>query len=216
MHELIDIKQNILLVARERGKIVDRRETHNIFLDTGGDWLANLCSYATLPSLGVAPTHPGDAAEYHRVRYIGFGIGGTAQTAPSYLFAAAPFDAHPWDNHTFTQTDDDPEVYALESPVPVKATANPSPNDYQWLGQIVAPPDKPATRQVRYSRLFTAVELTFGGAAVMPLSEVGLFTNAAAYDLEPSSSGPMIAYDTFSTLNKTNAIEIEIEWTFRF
>lgn len=214
--EDIVIKQNLKLTARERGKIVERREGHNIFVNVGREWLSKIVSYDSLPSVGVAPSHPASAAEYHRIRYIGFGIGGDAQTAPAALFTAAPFNAYPWDDHTFTQTDSDPTVYALESPVPITSTGSSFPNDYQWVGQVVAPPEYPQPGHVRYSRIFVEAELTFGGAPLMPVSEVALFTNAAAYNLKPEGSGPVIAYDTFNTLNKTNAIAIEIEWTLKF
>jgi hypothetical protein len=216
MRSIIEVKQNLKLVARERGKIVARREGHNIFLNVGMDWLALIVSYQTLPAIGVAPTHPNDAYEYHRIRYMGFGIGGSRQTAPSALFTASPFDAYPWNDHTFVQGDDDPTVYALESPVPVLATGGAYPNDYQWFGQVGAPPELPSTGQVKYSRIFTETDLTFGLASLIPLSEIGLFTNAAVYNAKPEASGAMVAYDTFNTLNKTNAIAIEIEWTLKF
>lgn len=216
MLSTIEIKQNVKLVARERGKIIARREGHNIFVNAGRDWLRDLIHYVSLPALGVSPTHPDDAGAYHRIRYMAFGIGGNRQTAPSSLFTAVPFTAYPWDDHTFTQSDDDPTVYALESPVPVGSTGGAFPNDYQWMGQVTAPPDLPGTGQVRFTRIFTETELTFGSAPLMPLSEVGLFTNAAVYNIKPTAVGAMVAYDTFNTLNKTNAIAIELEWTIKF
>jgi hypothetical protein len=213
MLSTIEVKSNMKLTARERGKIVARREGHNIFLNVGREWLSKLCSYAVLPSVGVAPTHPDNAAEYHRIRYIGFGIGGNRQIAPASLFTNPPLDAF---SATFTQGDDDLTVYRLETPVPITTTVGAPPYDQQWLGQVVAPPTYPNVGHVRYSRLFTELELTFGSYALMPLSEIGLFTNAHRYDEEPTTSGSMVAYDTFNTLSKTNAIAIEIEWTLRF
>ncbi len=214
LSDRIEVKSNVRIVARERGKIQAVRETHNIFLDVGREWLAYLCSYATLPAVGVAPNHLTDPAELNRVRYMGLGIGSTAQMFPAALFSAPPLDTY--GPFTFAQTETDATVSALENPIALGLTGNPAPNDYAWLGQLATPPDYPNTGQVRYSRIFTAAEVNFGAFAMVPVSEVGLFTNAAAYDLKPTGSGAMIAYNTFSPIAKTNAIDLEILWTFRF
>ena len=40
-----EVRQNLKITARERGKIVDRREGHNIWLNTGRDRARNLRLY---------------------------------------------------------------------------------------------------------------------------------------------------------------------------
>ena len=47
----------------------------------------------------------------------------------------------------------------------------------------------------------------------VPLSEVGLLTAAA----DPGNyANTLVAYDTFDTISKTSAFDIEVEWTIRF
>lgn len=208
----IQVKQNVLIIARERGKIVRREQGHNIFLNVGREWISKVISYDTLPAIGVAAAET-DAAESNRIRYFGFGIGSTAQVYPAATFTTPPLDV--W-GATFTQTNIDPEVYKLETPVPISATVDPFPNDYIWMAQVVAPPDRPTTGAVRFSRILTQTEISFGSFALVPLSEIGLFTEAASYNTKPTGSGPMVAYETFSSIPKSPAVEIEIQWMFRF
>ena len=71
--EDIQVKQNLHLVARERGKIVARRDGHNIFVDLGREWLSRLIAYQSYS--------PDVYQRDDRVRYMGFGIGGNRQLA---------------------------------------------------------------------------------------------------------------------------------------
>lgn len=208
----IEVKSNVRLVARERGKIIAVREAHNIFLDVGREWMTRLTSYATLPAAGVAPGVD-DPAENYRLRYMGFGIGSTSQIFPSGLFTAAPLDDY---GATFEQSGDDPEVFRLETPVAIGATVDPAPNDRIWLGQLATPPTYPAVGQVRYSRILTAGEVTYGPFAMVPISEVALFTAAAAYNVMPVDAGAMVFYHSFTPMPKTNAADIEVLWTLRY
>ncbi len=71
----IQINLNLNLTMRERGKIVARREGHNIFLNAGRAWISRLISYATFSPLV--------AEDDDRIRYMGLGIGGSRQLAPA-------------------------------------------------------------------------------------------------------------------------------------
>jgi hypothetical protein len=64
-----------------------------------------------------------------------------------------------------------------------------------------------------YRRLFLSYELNYNPYTVAPVSEVGLFTNAAN-PLLPHNV--MLAYDTFETIAKTDAVELEVAWTISF
>ena len=106
-------------------------------------------------------------------------------------------------------------VTVLERPIRVSGTSTPSPYDAAdvWLGQIQAPATFPAFNQVVYRRLFMSYELNYNPYTVAPVSEVGLFTNAAN-PLLPHNT--MLAYDTFETIAKTDAVELEVAWTISF
>jgi hypothetical protein len=61
--------------------------------------------------------------------------------------------------------------------------------------------------------VFTQVEISFGPFVSVPLSEVMLFTEAADPENYQNTG---VAYDTFDTLSKTTAFEIETVWTIKF
>lgn len=203
-HATVEVKNNLIITARERGKLVTKREGHNIWLNLGREYMAQLMSYSLMSPLTTVRDD--------RIRYMGMGIGGTRQLIPSVANNATFVAAYPGTN---LQTDDNPSVTVLERPIRVSGTSTPSPYDAAdvWLGQIQAPASFPAYNQVVYRRLFLSYELNYNPYTVAPVSEVGLFTNAAN-PLLPHNV--MLAYDTFETIAKTDAVELEVAWTISF
>ncbi len=200
----VDVKINLRMEMRERGKLVERRDGHNIWLDLGREYLAQLIAYQSM-----TPLTP---YRNDRIRYIGLGIGGTRQIAPTIVSQPPLSTDYPGTNN---QTDQDPEVTRLERPVRVTGSSTPFPynaNDV-WLGQVQAPPEFPASNKVTFKRTFGNLEVSYPPYQVVPLSEVGLFTSNANPRV-PNST--MVAYDTFETLAKTDAFELEIAWTIIF
>lgn len=200
----IEVKYNLELTMRERGKIVDRRQVHNIFLDLGREWLAQLISFQSLS--------PDTPFRNDRIRYMGFGIGGSRQLA---LSAANSPPVSPPYTGTNVQTDVDVLVSTLERPVRVSgsSTAYPGVAGDSWLGAIGSADPLTVPTQVTFRRLFTQTEISYGPFTSVPLSEVGLFTSAA----DPTNyQNTAVAYDTFDTISKTTAFELEVVWTIRF
>lgn len=204
MQETVEVRQNLNLTMRERGKIVGRREGHNIWLDLGREYLSQLMSYSS-----YTPLTP---VRDDRIRYMGLGIGGTRQLIPSVANAAPLGTSYPGTN---AQTDEDPLVTRLERPVRVTggSTVPPYAVGDAWLGQIVAPADFSIPNQVTYRRLFSQVEVSYNPYLTVPLSEVMLFTNASAVNVYNNTG---VAYDTYDALSKTYAFELEIVWTIKF
>lgn len=207
--ETLQVRSNLILIARERGKIVARREGHNIWLDLGREYLASLICYA-----GYSPL---TTERDDRVRYMGLGIGGTRQVAPNVANSPPMASAYPGAN---AQLDTDPTVVRLERPVRISGstTSYPGQGSDVWLGQVQAPVLHPTNAQGTitqsvFKRLFGQLEVSYSTFLSVPLSEVGLFTNAANPLIYNNTA---IAYDTFDTLSKTDAFELEIDWTVRF
>ena len=204
--ETVEVKSNLRLVMRERGKLVQKREGHNIFLNTGREWLAQLIAYATFTPLTTIRDD--------RVRYMGLGIGGNRQLQLATL-SAPVVTAYPGTN---VQTDTNPNVTQLERPVRIAGGSLPYPGAVgdQWLGQVGAPPVLSGTppTNVTFSRLFTDTEISYAPFLSVPLSEIGLFTGAANPLGVPF--GTPIAYDTFDSLSKTTAFSLEVNWTISF
>ena len=206
MHFLADIevKQNLKLTMRDRGKIVGRREGHNIWVNVGREYLAELISYAAFS--------PDTPERNDRIKYMGLGIGGTRQLA---LDAANSAPIAPPYTGANNQTDLDPTVSQLERPVRISG----SDSDYPglsgdvWIGTVQAPAEHALATEATYRRVFTQLEVSYSPFLSVPLSEIGLFTSAADPGLYRNS---LVAYDTFDTLSKTSAFELEVEWTIRF
>lgn len=192
--EYIEAKSNIECIMRERGKIVGRRETHNIFPSIGQEWLAKLVC--------------GETGSY--INQMGPGIGGSKQNN-SYV-DAAPLNVYS-PVGAYSQTDIDMSVVRLERPVMVTSAVYPSPPlSGTWL-KNVATPTHPSPNSTRFVCVFTELELSFSIFSIVPLSELGLFTldkNSAI------SSNVLVAYDTFAPIPKTTALELEIRWTITF
>lgn len=213
LNDTIQVKSNLRITVRERGKIVARRQGHNIWLDFGRQWLAELIGYSVF---GAPPTPERD----DRIRYMGLGIGGIQQAAKAITDAAPLSVDYPGG---YTQTDTDPTVLRIERPVRVSWTVGPLPSPYDandtWVGQV-APPTHPAVTQTTFVRLFDLNDVNGVGAEypVVPLSEIGLYTNALDPHANPYiiPNPPMVAYDTFDTIIKTNAFSFEVDWTIRF
>ena len=202
--ETIEVKQNLRLTVRERGKIVDRREGHNIWLNLGREYLAQLIGYASFGPL--------TAERDDRIRYIGLGIGGNRQLALGVANGAPIVTAYPGTN---AQTDSDPTVTQLERPVRLSGSEDPYPGQAGdvWIGQVQAPVVHPVTTQTTFSRVFTSSEVSYGSFLSVPLSEIMLFTGSSNPNVYTNTG---VAYDTFDTLSKTSAFELEVNWTIRF
>jgi|SRR6478609_2446792 len=207
LQETISVRNNLRITTRERGKIAARREGHNIWLDLGREYLASLIS---LVSYG-----PDTPERNDRIKYMGFGIGGTRQVAPGVANAAPLVTAYPGTN---LQTDLQPAVTTLERPVRVSGSTTTPASPYSgtdvWLGTIQAPPIHTTATEVTFRRLFSQTEISYSSYTTVPLSEVMLFTSAANPIGQPFNTG--VAYDTFDTISKTGAFELEVEWTVRF
>ena len=212
--EDIAVRHNVSLIARERGKIVARREGHNIFVDLGREWLSKLVSYQSY--------NPDVPQRDDRIRYIGFGIGGTAQkqlaTANSHPIGGTG-DAYAANGGVGiganSQTDLDNLVTTLERPVRISggSTAYPGVSGDTWLGLIQAPVQHNTGTSATFTRLFLGTEISYLPFVSVPLSEIGLFTSLA----DPGFYlNPLVAYITLDTLSKTTAVSIEVSWTLNF
>lgn len=201
----VEVRNNLSLIARERGKIVARRDGHNIWLNLGREYLAQLMTFASFS--------PNTTIRDDRIQYMGLGIGGTRQIIPAVANAAPLVTAYPGTN---AQTDTNPSVLRLERPVRLSGTSIDPPYSAGdlWLGQVQAPATfDVGNTHVTYRRLFSQVEISYGPYLSVPLSEIMLYTSAADPNVYNNTG---VAYDTFDSISKTNAFDLEVAWTVRF
>jgi hypothetical protein len=214
-----EVRSNLTLTVFERGKRVKRSRGHNIFLTLGRIWLPDAVSYSSLPAGSPPPPTPVTKTDSRGVRYMGLGIGGTRQDKP-LVVNAAPYSTHY--PGTSLQTDTDPEVLRLERPVrissPIPAAPVLPPYDAAdlWLGQIIAPAVKPTTTSVRFSRLFTETEISYGPFLSVPVSEIALFLHSDDVNYVYTYNNTAVSYDTFDSLSITTAFSLLVEWDWRF
>lgn len=202
LSDSIEVKQNLHIIARERGKIVARRDGHNIWLDLGREYLAQLIAYSSM----VGPTGERD----DRIRYMGLGIGGNRQLLLGIANSEPLLTPY---GGTNVQTDSDATVISLERPVRLSGGVGAPSGADVWLGQVQAPAVHPISTQTTFSRIFTSAEINYGPFLSVPLSEVMLYPGAANVNVY---NNPGIAYDTFDSITKTTAFELEVNWTIRF
>lgn len=207
IHDKIEVRNNLSITARERGKIVTRRDGHNIWVDLGREYLAGLISLAS-----QVPEVPN---RNDRIKYMGFGIGGTRQLIPDLANGEPLVSAYPGGN---AQTDTDPTVTTLERPVRISGSTTGPSDPYAvtdvWLGAVQAPVTFPTATQVMFRRFFPQTEISYGPFTSVPVSEIGLFTSDASPTGEPHNT--LVAYDTFDSMPKTGSVEFEVEWVIRF
>jgi hypothetical protein len=213
--DALQVRSNLELTMRERGKIVARRKGHNIWLNLGRQYLAQLITYNSFSGSTGTPLRN------DRMQYMGLGIGGnrqlaltTANASPLGASPPSPNGAYPGTN---AQTDTDPTVTTLERPVRVSGgvTVYPYYPSDVWLSQVEAPAwsvdDVPYDST--FSVLFEQTDISYAPYLTVPLSEVALFTSAANVNIYNNTA---VAYDTFDTISKTNAFDLEIQWVIRF
>lgn len=222
--EVIATKNNVRIIARERGKLVRSlcRETHNVWVNIGREYLAKVIS----PLAGFAG-HVNDSV----VKYMGVGIGGDQQTANIPVDFPVLEDHYPGQNlydDTLLTTS------YLERPVKITGTSGKTGTSGVWLNQVSAPPTflgTPITR-VEFETLFGYTDINLSGAyPSVPLSEASLVLsnetatrlwedvydvgNAPSY-INTATRQRLVAYNTFDTLSKTVAISLELHWELSF
>lgn len=203
----VEAKWNLAIDLFERGKRRRAHEAHNIFTNTGRQFLCENMAAAAFPTSSTF-TRLQDSV----VRYIGFGVGGNRQNSS---FASTPPISVDYPG-TNVQTDADVTVSRLERPVLVL-----TPSDL-WMREVSPIGALTLATEVTFIATFSETDLLVG-AASMPLSEIALYKStadpsvpngtASAY---PGVGQHAVAYDTFDTIHKTGQFSVQVSWTIRF
>lgn len=217
---------NVTINVRDRGKLITSREGHNVWVDRGRQYLAEIVGYSD-PDV---PT----AERSDRPRYVGFGVGSVNQTQPD-VADVAPYsvsypageDPNATNGHEYRKSYPiDPLITTLERPVRITGGTNPygsaSPSDV-WL---VDDPDIFCTHMSLYELTVHALvdcgagQLVYAPFDPMPLSEVGLFTDEGG-PMGPVVSknipySPLVGYFSFDTIMLDSNNLVEVAWRVRF
>jgi hypothetical protein len=225
------MKSNVFITHRRYGKVVERREQHNVWTFYGNQYLAELVA---LNGPQFLPT----PERTDRVRYMGLGIGGVTQL--NGLVDVAPLStAYPvgsaerrnppdytLDGYTngkeYDQLDPtSPRIETLERPIRRTGgeTAYPGAAADRWF---IEPPNLWHTHQSTQELTIHATldagagDFVYGSftAAGIPISEAGLFTSSSSPDGAPYQS--LVAYVGFATILLDSNSQIEFVWRVRF
>lgn len=188
----VDVKNNIEILLRERGKIVARRESHNIWTQPGKTWLGRVMSYTYWD--------PDVWMENHRLRYMSFGIGGIRQGDAQAFIPPLSVD-YPGDN---LQTNRDDRVTTLERQVLF------TPISYYKQFDAVS---LMSPYHIRFTVEIGVNDINLTGTYLsVPLSEVALHNSL----LTTSTPGAdAMGYDVFDTLPKSSLQDMTVYWTVR-
>lgn len=184
---VVEVKGWVTAVLRERGKIVKRVEGHNIWTNTGREYLALLMSY----QLANTPYRE------DRVAYIGLGTGAQSEDA-SVLGLVTPIA---YTAGTFLADLDVPPTFPL---TPTRTTVK---YHRTFLENEVTL--TPGSRvDISEMGLFTD-----GDPTAVPAYDPGTRSTALA---DAADQGP-VAYKAFTeVLPKTDATQFEVSWEIRF
>src|SRR5215204_2983307 len=126
------MRPNVFITARERGKVIARREGHNVWTDPGRDYLRRVTSLSAQdPDVPVVDTRP---------KYLQFGVGGKTQSLSidAAIDAAYPTGEDPYGtngrqyDHAYPTS---PAISTLERPIRRTGGTTPypgAPSD-EWL-----------------------------------------------------------------------------------
>ena len=190
----IGVVSNVELVLRERGKIIARRDGHNVFTVTGRNLLSKLLAWQTISTTDIPFTH-------RRTRWIGVGKGSQLEvTTVSSL--VNPVLANSTDYLVAVQSAEFPtstSVRFIKEFGVNEITTTPTPVVVTEAGLFadVNPANMGGTEDVGHA----------GPCPPNPPSTV----------LDPTSpSNAAICYKAFEGLTKTINFTLDIRWEFRF
>lgn len=207
----LPVQYNVRISVLRDGKVVEKRESHNVLTNTGRAWLATLVGASAYPVGGDPTPHTPD-----RIKFMGLGCGGSLQTGANLLkFQSATVD-----------------VTNLEDAVPFKAGPN---NTNYYLKQVTPQSINttffPTAYRTRFILEIAENEISYAGSTTagsnqavntnVPISEAGLYLSSAPSGglVTPAAAktlGSMVCYDTFSPIVITPNVMVRIEWELRF
>lgn len=224
------MRSNVHITIRERGKLIGRREGHNVWVDRGRQYLAE--------SIALTSFGPDVAERTDRLRYFGAGIGGNRQVG---IPIAAVDTAYPAGSDPFTTTGKEysksfPFIHDIGPPLshsplttlerPVRITGGSNPYGSAVVGDrwLVDTPDFFTSHLTLTEATVHAVidgtggDIAYGGFTDVPLSEAGLFMDEAGVDPTDGTVPfkPLMAYITFDTITLNSSLQLEFIWSVRF
>lgn len=205
---------NVTIKLKRAGVLVHEYSGHNVWTEDGHAYLANLVAlsaYATdVPFVNS------------RIKYMGFGIGGTGQTyaaadgSPFTTYYPAGSDPSATNGHKYNpKFPIDPLITSLERPIIITSSdgisAYPGTAGDHYITPVAV--FFSTAQMVEFTVSFTVNSSTFllSTFTEIPLSEIGLFLSTATTS-NAFNAGKLMAYHSFDTLLVSDGMELEFSW----
>lgn len=185
MRDRINVSCNVSITLRERGKLVTRRDGHNVWTTTGREYDCMLKAY-----------NPGNGLPYRsdRIDYIGVGVGAQIEsTEVVRLISPVSLDG----NRFLVQLDRNRIIFPLPVKTTVRFTRVYLENELSWNGNTV---------DITEAGLFTDGD---------PAQDYLQGSRMAVIDIIHADFQAPVAYHSFDPIPKTADTELEIAWELR-
>jgi hypothetical protein len=186
----IAIHSNVEIYLRERGKVIETRDGHNVFTITGRNLLSKLISWSTISSTDIPFTN-------RRVRWVGLGRGSQLEVTTVVGLNDPVLAASP-------------DKYL----VPVSLVEFPTSTSVRFVKEFLTSEvnlvGAPVT--IMEAGLFADVNPGTNNS----VEDVG-YSGPSTTTMNPAvGTNPLIAYKAFDGITKTVDFTLEIRWEFRF
>ena len=207
---------NVAIGVYEDGKLVDQRFGHNVFTNTGRNWLTRVVGSDDYAQEPPSPHN------IDKIKYIGFGCGGALQ--PDDSFASGQTELI--------------TVTAIQDPIPVGLDAGQRLYLKQVDNQSNTSIYFPGNFRTRFVIDIAEDELSFPGNVTrisnvivgtsVPITEAGLYLSSAnprftheanppfTSEADPAAPNYMVAYNVFDPIHVTPNVVLRVEWELRF
>lgn len=213
---------NVFINVYENGELITQREGHNVWVDRGRQYLAEMVGYQEY----TVPT----PERSDRIRYMGLGIGGNRQTRLDLANAVPLVTAYPAGYDPLATTGNtyrkeypiNPLITSLERPIRITGGTNPYASAVGTDEWLIDDPQLFTTHQSLYEVTLHgfvdcgAGEVIYGPWSEMPLSEMALFTSESGAVDKNTPYSLAVAYFSFDTILLNSKSYVEFIWRVRF
>lgn len=216
LSDKLDPTINVAIAVIRDGKLIEERFGHNVFTNTGRQWLAKIIGSDNYSQDPPSP-HNTD-----KIKYIGFGCGGALQSNTDFATGQTELVT----------------VTSIQDPIPVSVDFDQRLYLKQVDNQTNDSVYFPGDFRTRFICDIAEDELSFAGnitrvsnvqvGTSVPITEAGLFLSSAnprftheanpplPDEADPASANYLVAYNIFDPIHITPNVILRVEWEIRF
>lgn len=216
LSDKLDPTINVAIAVIRDGKLVEERFGHNVFTNTGRNWLSKIIGSDNYSQDPPSP-HNTD-----KIKYIGFGCGGALQTNTDFATGQTELVT----------------VTSIQDPIPISVDFDQRLYLKQVDNQTNDSVYFPGDFRTRFICDIAEDELSFAGNVTrvsnvevgtsVPITEAGLYLSSAnprytheanpplPDEADPAAANYLVAYNIFDPIHITPNVILRVEWEIRF